>query len=65
MKRGTAQVLGGKSIDNFQKAYPNISFHCLLKNTTVYVAGKEDRILLLVSDDWDSRLLDVGEYADA
>lgn len=51
MKRGTAQVLGGKSIDNFQKAYPNISFHCLLKNTTVYVAGKEDRILLLVSDD--------------
>lgn len=64
MKKETAKVLVGKTIDDFEKTYPNTNFHVLLRNATVYVGGEDDSLLILVSDEWETRLLEVGEYAN-
>lgn len=64
MKREISRVLFGKDIQRFKDLYPDYQLHKILNQSTVYVAGEYDQYVIITSDEWESRFLEVGEYKD-
>lgn len=61
MTRVVYKMLGGKDIKSFSK-YPELEFHKVLDNASLYVAGDKDQYVFVVSDEWELRFTEVGEY---
>lgn len=62
MKRVIAKALFGKDISLFKDLYPDYKLHKILNEAIVYVTGEHDQYVVIVSNEWEPRLTEVGEY---